>query len=266
MNRSRFFAAAFALGLLPAASPADILVTHDGATIETQGPWRVDGRRVVFTLPNGTLSSLRTDAVDLDQSALATARAAEVVVPEAASEPAMARQPVLRITEKDIPPSPEADLDEGEGGEGSTTESAGNTQLEVISWNKVPIDDGDGIQVFGTLRNNGSETIVAPTLSVGVYGAEGGLLALTDASVNLTAIPAGKTANFRAEFPGLPDFAAARFMPAGRGYEGRPPTGELVDSLQLEEAGGYEPEPEPVPLPEPELEPEPIAEGEPPAR
>ena len=31
-------------------------MTRDGARIETKGAWKVDGRRVLFTLPNGTLS------------------------------------------------------------------------------------------------------------------------------------------------------------------------------------------------------------------
>ncbi|KAB2962205.1 MAG: hypothetical protein F9K16_09710, partial [Thermoanaerobaculia bacterium] len=68
-----------AAALLVAAGPAraDWLVTTDGGLIETKGPWKVDGRRVVFHLPNGTLSSVRADEVDLDRSAAETARAAE---------------------------------------------------------------------------------------------------------------------------------------------------------------------------------------------
>ena len=38
-----------------------------------------------------------------------------------------------------------------------------------------------------TLATN-QETVISPGLSVSVYGEEGGLLAMTEASVNLTAI------------------------------------------------------------------------------
>ena len=246
MSRYRVPAALAAALLLPAAAPADLLVTRDGATVETRGPWRVDGRRVVFTQPNGTLSSLAAAEVDLDQSTLATARAAEEAA-RAAEEPAAPAplgEPVLRITEEDIPPMSGLDED-GEPTEGAaaTTTPAGNVPLEVVSWDKLTIGDGDGVAVFGTLRNTGSETVIAPTLSVSVYGEEGGLLALDDAEINLGAIPTGKTANFRAEFPGLPDFAAVRFIPAGRGYEGRPPAGGVEGEEAAGEAG-YEEESE----------------------
>ena len=54
---------AFGLAVLSTAGPlqADWLVTRDGARIETKGAWKVDGRRVLFTVPNGTLSMIRTD-------------------------------------------------------------------------------------------------------------------------------------------------------------------------------------------------------------
>ena len=56
-------AAALAVGFTAGAAHADWLVTRDGARIETKGAWKVDGRRVVFTMPNGTLSALRTGIV-----------------------------------------------------------------------------------------------------------------------------------------------------------------------------------------------------------
>ncbi|KAB2962235.1 MAG: hypothetical protein F9K16_09660, partial [Thermoanaerobaculia bacterium] len=75
--RSSLLAAA---ALVAAAGPAaaDWLVMKDGSRLETRGAWKVDGRRVVFNLPNGTLSAIRADEIDLDASAAATARAVEV--------------------------------------------------------------------------------------------------------------------------------------------------------------------------------------------
>jgi hypothetical protein len=257
LSRSIVPALAAALALAPAGARADLLVTRDGATVETQGAWRVDGRRVVFTLPDGQLSSLRTDDVDLDRSALATARAAEAAAAPAAA-PAAPAEPVLRLTEKDIPPMTETG---DEAAPAAAAAAAPSVPLEVLSWDRLPLDSGDGVQIFGTLRNTGNATVIAPALSVSVYGEEGGLLAMTEASVNQTSIAAGKTANFRAELPGLPDFAAARFIPSGRGYEGSSPAvegeeeaNELPDAADATE---FQPELEPVPEPQADVEPPP---------
>lgn len=53
---------------LPVASSADWLLTVDGQRIETLGPWEVEGDRIVFTLPNGTLTSVRAEEIDLPAS------------------------------------------------------------------------------------------------------------------------------------------------------------------------------------------------------
>lgn len=67
---------AFALvgSSLPGLAGADILVTRDGERIETKGAWRVEGRRVVYTNAQGTLSAIRTSHVDLEKSQEATDR------------------------------------------------------------------------------------------------------------------------------------------------------------------------------------------------
>jgi hypothetical protein len=187
----------------------------------TRGPWKVAGRQVIFTAENGTLSALRTDEVDLDQSALATARAQQAARESAApAQPVPAGEPVLRVTEEDIPPLAEgAEPESGESAAESSSISA--LPLEVVSWDKLDLPTGDGIEVFGTVRNNGSSNVVAPGITVAVYGEEGGLLATSDGSINLSSIPPGKSANFRAPFPGLSDFTAIKFQFSGRGYESR---------------------------------------------
>ena len=74
-----------ALGVLIAvlAGPisADVLITRDGSRIETQGEWKVDGRQVIFTLPNGTLSAVRASEIDFDASRSATTRASAPAEP-----------------------------------------------------------------------------------------------------------------------------------------------------------------------------------------
>ncbi|MBP1621040.1 MAG: hypothetical protein H6Q02_1807 [Acidobacteria bacterium] len=219
-----------AAALLAAAGPAraDWLVTTDGGLIETKGPWKVDGRRVVFQMPNGTLSSVRSDEVDLDRSAAETARAAEAARRAAEPAPEPKREPVMRLTEKDIPPST-AVAEEGEEGEAGTAEGAAAAAavasgLEVISWDKTATAAGDGLEIFGTIKNNSPNNITSPSLMVMIYGADGGLMATNEGTINVGMIPAGKTANFRAAFPGVHDFSAAKFDAQGRGF--RAPTPE----------------------------------------
>jgi hypothetical protein len=256
MRRSLGLTLALAAGLVAGAAHADILVTRDGARLSTRGPWKVEGRRVVFTAENGTLSALRTEEVDLDQSALATARAQqaakETVAPAAA---APTGEPVLRITEKDIPPVGEEAESEssGEGGEKSASTSA--VPLEVASWDRLPLPDGDGIEIFGTLRNNGNSNIIAPSVTVAVYGEQGGLLATSDGSVNQSSIAPGKSANFRAPFPGLADFTAIKFQFGGRGYETNPGAAREEDQAADNASEAAESATTEPPPPEPEAPP-----------
>jgi hypothetical protein len=102
MKRHLALAAVAATLIGAPAARADLLVTREGVAIETAGPWRVEGRMVVFTLPGGALSSIRADQVDLDRSAVATARAAtvEVAAADAPSQPAPLPEPVFRINDR----------------------------------------------------------------------------------------------------------------------------------------------------------------------
>lgn len=54
--------------LLPVAAGADWLAFKDGTTTETKGPWKIQGRRVVFTSTSGTLTAARLDEIDLAAS------------------------------------------------------------------------------------------------------------------------------------------------------------------------------------------------------
>lgn len=224
--RSPWLLVAAALAAAPAA--ADWLVMKDGGRIETKGAWKVEGRRILFTQPNGTLSTLRTDEVDLDQSAAVTAaaveaarRAAEPATPVPAAErPA----PILRLTEKDIPPSPEAG-EAGEGAESPGAEAKPASDLSVASWEKVQNATADGIEIFGTIKNAGTSNITSPSVMVMIYGQDGGLLATNEGTINSGMIAAGQSANFRVAFPGIPDFASVKFDVQGRGFRSNPAAG-----------------------------------------
>lgn len=228
------------LTLLAAAAHADWLVTRDGARVETKGPWKVDGRRVVFTLPDGTLSMMRADQLDLDASAVATAEALR----KASAPPPVPvkREPVLRLTEKDIPPVDLPAEAPAEGGvEGDT--AAANSGLEVISWDKTENASGDGLEIFGTIRNSSANVITSPAVLVAIYDEDGGLLGTNSGVVNAPSVQPGKTVNFRVAFPGIPDFAAAKFDAQGVGFKTRSPE----DTTGEGEAPAEEPLPEEEP-------------------
>lgn len=93
-----------ALTLVAAATPAvtraDWLVTREGARVETRGAWEVRGRTVVFTRPEGTLSSMRLGEVDLEASRAATEAA--IAPPPPAPAEDKPRPPVLTLTDEDV--------------------------------------------------------------------------------------------------------------------------------------------------------------------
>lgn len=243
--------------LAAGAAHADWLVMRDGARLETKGAWKVDGRRVLFTLPNGALSTIQTEEVDLDQSAVVTTQAKEArQAPEPKAPPK--KEPVLRLTEKDIPPMTGAALEaSGEASGTAATTSDGKKEeaaaLEVISWEKTENATGDGLEIFGTIRNASPNIITTPTVLIAIYDADGGLLATNNGDVNSPQIQPGKTANFRVAFPGVPDFAAVKFDAQGRGFKPRVENAEvdetqpqeLEETLQIpaEEAPAEEPPP-----------------------
>lgn len=209
------------LAALVAAAPAaaDWLVTRDGGRIETRGAWKVAGRQVLFTQPNGTLSSIRLDQVDLDLSATETQRALQAATAPPAP-PAAKPEPVLRLTDKDLPPVREADEDTAAAG-ADKAEKKVSSGLEVGSWERAASPGGDGIEIFGSVKNSGSSNVTSPTLMVTLYDGEGRLIATAEGRVNAAAVPPGQTASFRVVFPGVDDFAAARFDPQGMPFASR---------------------------------------------
>lgn len=243
--RSPWLLAAVALAAAPAT--ADWLVMKDGGRIETKGPWKVEGRRIVFTQPNGTLSALRSDEVDLDQSATATSAAAEAArkAAEPAAPPAAAerRTPVMTLTEKDIPPSPDA------GGDEESTETEGQpstpaSDLSVASWEKVQNATADGVEIFGTIKNSGTNNITSPSVMVMIYGEDGGLLATNEGTINSGMLGPGQSANFRVAFPGVPDFTTVKFDVQGRGFRTNPAAGDEAGEDEVLPAAGDEAPPE----------------------
>ncbi len=229
--------AGLALALLLLFAPlaaADVLVTRDGARIATKGAWEVKGNQVLFHQPNGTLSALRLADVDLDASTAATEKAKNPPAPE----PPPPRQARIRITEREIPPVTDLEerMEAGEAGK-----EARGEPLVVSAWDQVPIADGAGVEIFGTVTNQGEAIVTAGTVVVSTFDETGGLLATETAELGSVAIPPGGKTDFRVAFHGLGYFTDVRFAVSSRGYR-------VLEKAP--QAGVEEPEPEPEPEPE----------------
>jgi hypothetical protein len=107
------------------AANADWLVTVEGDRIETRGPWRVEGSRVVFEAANGALTAMRVSTIDFDAT---DAYAAKLAAPPAPKVVAPRVEPVLVLTESDVPRARivEPPLAEG-GAEGDDAEGDAQT-------------------------------------------------------------------------------------------------------------------------------------------
>lgn len=203
---------------LPAA--ADWLVTKRGERIETEGPWQVKSRLVVFKRPDGTYASLRLSDVDLEASKELTRQLAE----EAArsSEPADARhettrrEPVARLTEKDLPPvGPRpTQKEEAKAAETAPADSSDSKQpkgLIVSTWREVTEIDSPGLAFVGEVRNPTDNMAVGVTVSVKLLDEKGEEIASTGAVLTTDALPPGSSGGFRASFPGVYDYVRADF-------------------------------------------------------
>jgi hypothetical protein len=205
--RTSALIAAIALAAALAAVPAlaDWLVTEDGARVETKGPWQVEGRRVVFTLPNGTLSALRLTEVDLEASEQATADALKPPVEEIVEEKPK-REPVLVLTNADLPKAlPEAAVN-GEQGE---TPAPGGTGLEgqgglqVVEWTTQKKDQG--IEMIGRIENRGQTMMSGIRLFVQLKDEDGEVVMSRPAVLQRPSLEPNGLSNFRVPFPEMPE-------------------------------------------------------------
>ncbi len=207
--------------LLAAAPPAaaDWLVTTSGAKIETQGPWEVKGRLVVFRQADGTLASLRATKVDLDASArLTEERSRPIVEPPPAPVPEY-EGPRLVLTDDDVaryvPPPAEQEADEtaGEGSEGAAADAPAAGGLAVSGWQLDDGYDGSGLRIIGTLTNGTREVAASLSLAVVAYDSDGTEMGTSEAVLSATTLPPGERTRFRAEFSNLANFTSIRFRP-----------------------------------------------------
>jgi len=245
LKRSAAVAAALAFAAAPAA--ADWLVLADGGRVETAGPWEVRGGLIVFTLANGTLSSLRASEVDLAASEAATAAAQRPAEPAPAAVPKRKTRVVL--TEKDLPPVAQSPATaEGEeaaaAGEAPAAAAAappgGDPRLVVTDWNAATPDDFDGTVVTGRLRNVSDQLLTRVAVDALVYNASGTLLGRTSADVTPGPMAPDRVFDFEARFLSVYGVTTARFDVRGVGFLEGEPGGPAA-------AAAAEPPPTPAP-------------------
>jgi hypothetical protein len=250
-----------ALAVRAAPAGADWLVLRDGSRVETKGAWEVKGRLVVFTAAaNGSLASVRGDQVDLQASAEATAAAkAPPPSPESQAAEEPAKKATIVLTDADVASVGDegvsltvAEEDEAVAEDEAATpeETPARGRLAVIDWDRN--DLAQGLEVVGTLRNDTPDTATNVTLTVILFGADGKQVGRGAGVLASSLLPPGGTSTFRAEFPNLSAFSAAKFESDGTFFrtEGADIEVGEADDLGVEEddeAGEEAEEPPPEP-------------------
>ena len=198
--------------VLVAPAAGDWLVTRDGARVETQGPWDVKGRQVVFTRPNGTLSALRLDDVDLEASERATDNSQQETPPRGEAPEA---PPVLVLTNDDLPaqrPAARAerpekverpDVSEPVAAPETTEPETLKSSVEVTSWRADPSGEVGGLDIAGVVRNTGADIAANVTVAVTIVDEDGATLLETDAFLSSSGIAPGGSTTFKALLPGI---------------------------------------------------------------
>lgn len=218
-------------GLLLAVHPvhADWIATTDGAGFEIQGSWQLKGKLAVFTLPDGTLSSIRADRIDVAASRKLTDAKREAA--QAAATPAPpppARKSVVSLTDKDFNKAPEAAppaadrKTAGAAGAESEAKPVPSTMdvpgaVQVVNWTRVPAAETktDGLELTGTLRNTSQRPLAGVTLEASFFDDTGTLIGKAPGTVETQALPAGETSTFRVAASGIFTFATVQWEAHG---------------------------------------------------
>jgi hypothetical protein len=227
-------AAVLALLLGPAPLHADWIVTRQGERFEIQGTWQLKGKLVVFTLPNGALSSLRADRIDIDASKEATAQAKQQAAappPAARAEPK--RKAVIVLTDKDFKKplpdgaAPAAGNAAAAGAAGAKATGKDNpppaagapSAVEVVSWDRVPANESkaNGVELTGTVRNTSQDNLTEVTVVADLFDDSGGLIGRFPAVVDNQQLPPTESSKFHLVANGVVAFGAIRWETTSKG-------------------------------------------------
>lgn len=238
-------AAALALLLLgPSPVHADWLVTRQGERFEIQGTWQLKGKLVVFTLPNGALSSMRADRVDIDASKQATVQAKQqAAAPPPAAKAEPKRKAVIVLTDKDfkkpLPDSAAGNAPAAGNAAAATPNAAGAagtkatgkespppaagvpSAVEVVGWDRVLTSESraDGIELTGTVRNTSQDILTEVTVVADLFDDSGTLIGRFPAVVDNQQLPPTEGSKFHLVAKGVSAFAALRWETTSKGFK-----------------------------------------------
>lgn len=204
-----------------APADANLLVTRDGSVVEAKGSWKVQGRLVVFELPDGRLASLQLGEVNLEASR-AAAKKTEAPARKALASRPHDRAAVLVLTDADFRKAPVAAGAAGEpiAGSGQAGEPPDQEQrLVVSSWEETT--ESDGLVITGMLVNNSPDVVANIELAVFFYDRDEELLRTTLATVTAQVLKPGQRARFRAEARAVFDYSSLRFEAGSLGFCGQ---------------------------------------------
>lgn len=206
-----------------AAVQAEWLVTRDGATLEVDGPWNVEGKMVTFTLPDGTFSSLRLEAVDLEASEALTAKRAaegEGVPAPAATE---TRKATFVLTDADVrrgvsPAGESEELADDIESPADDADEPAVAKLHITHWEERFEPGVTSVEIVGTVRNPGPNPATSIGIRVMLYNEAGVILGQSPAQLDRRVLRPGSSTNFRAVFPDVHSYAAVKFDVSSRGF------------------------------------------------
>jgi hypothetical protein len=176
-----------ALLMTVTVSEADWLVMTDGTRVETAGPWEVKGNLVVFSLPNGSLASVRVANIDLGVSAEISMAAKQATAePEPQATAPEKQKATFVLTDDDLP----------------------QYRVNAAASEEEP---DTGTPGDGTVKLVVSSPAAGITLSAILYDADGIVLVESEAQLNSRSLAAQRRTNFRFDLPNIFSFAAIEF-------------------------------------------------------
>jgi hypothetical protein len=230
-QRTRIFSALAVLVVCAASQAlrADWIVTHDGERFEVKGSWQQKGKLAVFTLPNGNLSSMRLDRIDVEASKKATEQAkrdAEAPPPPPAAEEPK-RKAVIVLTDKDFKKplpadaAPAGDAKSGaKPGKDAPPSKDVPSAVEVVGWDRVPAAESkaDGIEINGTLRNKSLDYLTEIVVMASLFDDSGVLIGRFPATVENQVLAPTESSKFHLVATGQFTYSAIKWDTQGRGF------------------------------------------------
>lgn len=223
----KIFAALAWMAVAAPAAQADWLVTQEGARLETKGPWTVRGKLVVFTMPDGTLSSLRLEHVDLEASKRAEQEIRQDRERAAAPVEKPKRKSIVSLTDKDfakaapaVAASPEAEA--LANADPAAAPAAGAGTLEVVDWARSEDDGVRGIRLVGKVRNGTANQAAGVSVIAMLFDESGTMIGQVPAELDTNLLQAGESASFVVNSEDTFSFAGVKFQVRGAPMRSQP--------------------------------------------